>query len=170
MYQLNQKPLPLDIESKVDFDQSTGCWMWNHGKSKYGRYLVKGRKFYLEQAHRFVFEYYNGPIPDGKLMDHKCHTPRCVNPAHLRVCTPLENARHRTNNKRKKSSKFKGVHWSNHYKAWKASIRIKTTKRKEIRKQLGPFKSEVAAALAYDYEAVKYFGEFACTNRMLDLY
>ncbi|ATO17823.1 hypothetical protein CO540_13140 [Micromonospora sp. WMMA2032] len=55
-------------------------------------------------AHRYAYELMNRPIPDGMVIDHRCHNGdttcpggttcrhrRCVNPAHLDVITRGEN-------------------------------------------------------------------------------
>ncbi|WP_435300626.1 HNH endonuclease signature motif containing protein [Timonella sp. A28] len=43
------------------------------------------------RAHRWLFQYLNGPIPDGKVLDHLCRTTSCVNPNHLEVVDNQEN-------------------------------------------------------------------------------
>ena len=48
------------------------------------------------RAHRFVWMLCNGEIPDGMLVLHSCDNPPCINPAHLRLGTNIENVRDRT--------------------------------------------------------------------------
>jgi hypothetical protein len=42
-------------------------------------------------AHRVIYEYLVGPIPDGLSIDHLCRVRHCVNPAHLEPVTHREN-------------------------------------------------------------------------------
>lgn len=42
-------------------------------------------------AHRWSYEYFNGPIPDGLVIDHLCRNRWCVNPDHLRAVTHRDN-------------------------------------------------------------------------------
>lgn len=44
-------------------------------------------------AHRLVYEYEVGPIPDGLTIDHLCRNTICVNPSHMEPVTNAENAR-----------------------------------------------------------------------------
>lgn len=72
--------------------ESPGCWIWQgHTESRgYGlyRYTV-GRSM---SAHRWVWEYLVGPIPDGLQLDHLCQVKCCVNPDHLEPVTARENS------------------------------------------------------------------------------
>lgn len=67
-----------------------GCWYWLGWKSAAGyghfRFLGKDRL-----AHRFAYEHFKGPIPDGLELDHLCQNPQCVNPEHLEAVTHQEN-------------------------------------------------------------------------------
>lgn len=66
------------------------CWLWTGAPNGtgYGRILVSGRRM---MAHRFSYETYVGPIPQGLDLDHLCRVTLCVNPAHLEPVTNVEN-------------------------------------------------------------------------------
>lgn len=59
-----------------------GCWRWTGATSPagYARLLVNRRN---TLAHRWSYEQFVGPIPDGLTIDHLCRVRSCVNPAHL---------------------------------------------------------------------------------------
>lgn len=69
-----------------------GCWLWQGSMSGNGYGLMKHRGK-VEQAHRWSYERKHGPIPSGLDLDHKCQTPRCVNPDHLEPVNHFENIR-----------------------------------------------------------------------------
>ena len=43
--------------------------------------------------HRFIWEKYNGPIPEGLLVLHACDNRQCINPHHLHTGTYKDNTR-----------------------------------------------------------------------------
>lgn len=70
------------------------CWEWTGSCNKwgYGQLQIDGSAV---GAHRVSYELYNGKIPDGLLVRHKCDNRPCVNPGHLEVGTHLDNAHDR---------------------------------------------------------------------------
>ena len=69
---------------------AAGCWLWTSCKTNngYGRASVRGSK---PLAHRFSYETFIGPVPDGMTVHHKCSVTSCVNPEHLELATSMEN-------------------------------------------------------------------------------
>lgn len=70
----------------------SGCWLWFgtcHRKG-YGVMGFHGKKW---KAHRVSWVLHNGEIPANMQVLHKCDTPSCVNPQHLRLGTNVENVR-----------------------------------------------------------------------------
>ena len=67
-----------------------GCWIWKGattGKSGYGAFYA-GQRI---TAHRFAYETFIGPVPEGLDVDHLCRNRLCVNPDHLEPVTRREN-------------------------------------------------------------------------------
>lgn len=69
----------------------SGCWIWMDHllASGYGAlYTTKNTR-----AHRFSYEHFVGPIPEGMVIDHLCGIKCCVNPDHLEAVPQKENMR-----------------------------------------------------------------------------
>jgi len=100
-----------------------------------------------------------GPRPTKLVVDHINHNGLDNRRANLRVATLAENCRNRRKQKKPTSSKYKGVSWEKVRGQWRAVIR---TDNGNI--SLGYFRSELAAARAYDEAAKTYHGRFASLN------
>lgn len=80
----------------VSPEPTSGCWLWLGGDTGkgYGSFnLWTGERFRTTLAHRWFYEQFNGKVPIGLELDHKCRVRFCVNPSHLEAVTHLENVR-----------------------------------------------------------------------------
>ena len=79
------------IMNKVD-ETGSGCWTFtgsNDGRG-YGQVHINGK---TSRPHRFMYEYFCGPIPEGLEIDHLCRNTMCCNPWYLEPVTGAENKR-----------------------------------------------------------------------------
>jgi hypothetical protein len=85
--------------SKIDDSNGTGCWEWKgsllqtgYGQFYYGEIGGKERQ---GKAHKAAWILFNGAVPEGMFVLHRCHNRRCCNPAHLYLGTHMENMKDR---------------------------------------------------------------------------
>lgn len=91
-------------------DTSGDCWLWTGSTTRgYGTFHVDGKSTY---AHRYSYELHVGEIPEGAVIDHKCHAPSCVNPEHLHSVSQRENIQNRRGANSNSTSGHRGVHRS----------------------------------------------------------
>jgi len=96
--------------------------------------------------------------PGNMQVDHKDYNTLLNIKSNLRVCTNAQNCANRRpkNNKQYKGTKRNGQRFA--AKLHKGGIDI----------HLGTFDTEKEAALAYNEAALKYFGEFAYLNKIIE--
>jgi hypothetical protein len=76
----------------TDCGYTSPCHIWRGtiDNTGYGQYYSNKKH---HRAHRFVFEWYGGIIPEEMKLDHLCRQKACVNVKHLEVVTNAENIR-----------------------------------------------------------------------------
>ena len=62
------------------------CWLWIGARTRAG-YGIFTANYVNAYAHRWMYERYIGPIPDGLDLDHLCRVRHCCNPGHLEPVT-----------------------------------------------------------------------------------
>jgi hypothetical protein len=124
------------------------------GKRMYVSTRIEEKKIYL---HRFLLE-----APHDQGVDHRNGDPLDNRKANLRLATHQQNMFNRRKAKtygNKPTSSFKGVSWDNSCGRYKAQIM-----KDRVNHNLGRFRDQRSAAMAYARAAQEMFGEFAYTN------
>lgn len=85
----------MDIVTR--FNGVDGCWEWPFAKLPKGYGIFDTRRRGMGEhsanmyAHVFSYRLFNGQIPDGYCVLHRCDNPSCINPAHLFTGTQQDN-------------------------------------------------------------------------------
>jgi len=87
---LNSVLPPLErFLNRIENVSESGCWLWVGSlRGGYGILYAQGRRV---SVHRYSYEWFVGPVPQGFLLDHLCRVRNCVNPDHLEPVTNREN-------------------------------------------------------------------------------
>lgn len=135
--------------------RSLNQWTWNLfaiGNVEYARRTVRGGVVLM---HIQIF--------GSKFIDHQDRNGLNNQRDNLRPATKSQNGANR-GLPVQNTSGFKGIHWNDRRGRWCAEITCQYKKY-----SLGRFKILTDAARAYDEAAVRFFGEFAKTNKSLGL-
>lgn len=145
-------PLPGGHTALIDADDAIRAgehgWVFN-ARRRCVQAPISNRTVKL---HRFLVG-----APEGLLVDHANGNVLDNRKANLRLATTSDNARNMR--KGRGVSRFKGVSLDRLRGLWTAMI---STDRRT--RYIGAWSDEVTAALAYDEEARRAFGAFACVN------
>lgn len=108
----SNRPLVERAMRHIDFGTDPdSCWMWTGALSRSGYAVLRARESggINPFVHRVLFEHHVAPVPDGMHLDHVCHVTACVNPAHLRIATPKQNAENFGGLQKNNTSGYRGV-------------------------------------------------------------
>jgi len=117
------------------------CWDWKFKQKKFTYPRMQFNKKVPRIAiHRYSYELYKGPIPEGMWVLHKCDNPRCSNPEHLFLGSSDDNINDMIGKKRHPHGEKHGC------------AKLTEEKVKEIKSQLS---SSSLMALAKKYNVAK---------------
>ena len=159
--QRNKKSKNRHLVALVDDEdyEYLNQWNWSGEKHRNTFYAHRvdttGEKNIKIKMHRLL-----AGVTDSRiLVDHKDGNGLNNCKHNIRACNASQNSMNRKVYTKKKSSKYKGVHYREKGDFWIASIGAR-----ENRHYLGCFEFEKDAAIAYNKAAEKLYGEFANSN------
>ena len=90
--------------SRVIIKGEDDCWLWigGVGSKGYSNFTIKERQV---SPHRYAYEFAFGKFDNSLPVLHKCDTPLCCNPRHLKLGTYAENTKDMNEKKRGRNSR-----------------------------------------------------------------
>lgn len=131
------------------------CLIWTGNKNGrgYGTWTPKEGVRHL--AHRRSLELSGAVLSTDQYVDHICHTPLCVEPAHLRAVTPSENTWNLKGARRNNRAGVRNVSITRH---GRYVVRVKKAGKVHVG---GTFVQLEEAALAAELLRLELFGAYA---------
>lgn len=134
------------------------AWLLEHARPDASGYITVSVGGFRERLHRVVMQ-----AQKGQHVDHVSRDKNDYRRGNLRFATQAENGCNKAPYKNNRSG-YKGVYLCSSTGRWRAEIRFNYERIK-----IGRFDSPQEAARAYDEKAIELHGEFAVTNKELDL-
>lgn len=167
MKQINLTKGYITIVDDIDYDFAMSGNAWHINRNGHFVYAVReirreSELVLVQRLHRAILERKLVTSLHGLMVDHINHNTLDNTRDNLRPATPQQNSA----NARKRagcSSIYKGVTWEKALGKWRAMIRVNG---KLI--HLGSFSVEEEAAEVYNAASKKHFGEFACTESLVN--
>lgn len=83
-----------NFKKKIRFTGPDGCWEWTAAKDKgYGTFscTTADGKNRIVKAHRLAYVVFENTQPLDQVVRHRCGNTSCVNPAHSKLGTQMDN-------------------------------------------------------------------------------
>lgn len=151
----------VTVVDDEDFDLANQ-FEWYASLSKGAYYARCDKVIANKRARIYLHRILTAALP-GETVDHRDRLTLNNQRRNLRTGTQIENMGN-CGMQRHNTSGFKGVTYDKNRRKWIALI-----KKAFGTRRLGRFNSARDAAIAYDQAAVKKYGEFALTNKLLGL-
>ena len=143
---VTRKQVAIEDRFWKHVNKTDSCWLWTGTSTgsgnRYGQSFVNGKK---QRAHRVSYEMEHGPIPPGMVIDHTCHSPKCVRPSHLQAVSQKQNNENRAGAVSKSKSGIRGVSW---HKTGKWIVTVTHNRRSYTVGYFTDIKEAEAAAIA----------------------
>lgn len=127
-----------------------GCWIWHQfidevskGCNGYGQVSFGNRRNH--KVHKLVWEHFNGPVPEGKELDHLCRVRACWNPRHLEAVTHKVNMERGDRATRTHCPVGHPYDSTNTYTDSRNQRRCRTCNREDMRRRNGYYERRKAA-------------------------
>lgn len=81
---------PRNVLHRISIGDGCHEWLGSVNHAGYGQFEMNKKRWIV---HRWTYEYFVGPIPEGMDLDHLCRNRRCCRYDHLEPVTRKENLR-----------------------------------------------------------------------------